>query len=63
MINPIHKIRDSYNATVSELKKCTWPNWHELWESTLVVIVSAIVLSLFVLVVDLAAGAVIQFVT
>lgn len=57
MWNPVEKIRDTYNATVAELKKCTWPTRDELKESTVVVIVSVIILSAFVFVVDrLAQG-------
>jgi preprotein translocase subunit SecE len=63
MINPIHKIREFYQATVTELKKCTWPSWPELWESTLVVIASAALLSLFVMVVDFAVRTLVRAVT
>ena len=63
MTNPIHKIRDFYNATVYELKKCTWPSWQELSESTVVVIVSAVLLSFFVFFVDYAVRTVIQLIT
>jgi len=63
MFNPIHKIRDFYGATVTELKKCTWPSWSELWESTLVVIISAALLSIFVMIIDFAVRAVVRTVT
>ena len=63
MRNPIHIIRDFYHSVVTELKKCSWPSWHELGESTVVVIVSALVLSLFVFVVDQAVRAMVRLVT
>jgi len=63
MVNPIHIIRDAYGDVVGELKKCTWPTWQELWESTVVVIVSALLLSFFVFVVDFAVRALVRMVT
>ena len=63
MKNPIHSVRDFYNSVVTELKKCSWPTWHELGESTLVVILSALVLSLFVFVVDYAVRTMVRLVT
>ncbi|MCF7854439.1 MAG: preprotein translocase subunit SecE [Candidatus Pacebacteria bacterium] len=63
MWNPIQKIRDFYNATMTELRKCTWPTWHELGESTILVIVSAALISIFVFVVDAVVTTVIRFVT
>lgn len=61
MFNPIHKIRDQYTDTVTELKKCSWPTWRELWESTVIVIISAAILSLFVFVIDFAVQIVIRW--
>lgn len=63
MWNPIEKITNTYNATVSELKKCTWPSWQELKESTVVVIVSVAIISVFVAGIDAAAGGLVSLVT
>ncbi len=63
MTNPIHKIRNFYTDTVTELKKCTWPTWNELWESTVVVIASSILLGLFVFVVDIMMRYLVQYLT
>lgn len=52
MFNPIQKIREHYHATVTELKKCSWPTWRELWESTVIVIISGAILSVFVMMID-----------
>jgi preprotein translocase SecE subunit len=63
MWNPIHKIRTIYHETVVELKKCTWPSWNELSESTVVVIASVAILSIFVALADWIAQALVQFLT
>lgn len=52
MKNPITLIKTLYDETVAELKKCTWPTRQELYESTLVVVSSLVIMSLFVFVAD-----------
>ncbi len=61
MQNPIHQIRDFYTQTVAELGKCTWPTRQELIESTMVVIVTVILLSLYVTGVDFLCTEVIKY--
>ena len=46
------KITEFINGVTKEMKKVTWPTKDELRESTTVVLVSTIVISLFVFVVD-----------
>ncbi|MFZ1731735.1 MAG: preprotein translocase subunit SecE [Bacteroidota bacterium] len=46
------KITDFINGVIKEMKKVTWPTKDELKDSTTVVLVSTIVLSLFVFVID-----------
>ena len=46
------KITEFINGVTKEMKKVTWPTKDELRESTVVVLVSTIVISLFVFVVD-----------
>ena len=63
MRNPIQQIRTLYHNVVIELKKCTWPTRAELVESTIVVIVSVILLSLFVALADGASQLLIGLLT
>jgi len=52
MKNPVAAITTLYNETMSEMRKCTWPTRHELYESTILVISSLIILSVVVTVAD-----------
>ena len=63
MFNPIEKITTVYHDTISELRKCTWPTWSELSDSTVAVIVSVAMLTTFVGITDWVARAVIQLLT
>ncbi len=63
MENPVAKIRGLYNETVVELKKCSWPTRQELYESTIVVISSLIILCLFVVIADFICEAAVRFIT
>ena len=46
------KIVNFVNGVTKEMKKVTWPTKDELKESTAMVLVSSIVISLFIFVVD-----------
>ena len=50
-------VRTFFDEVRQELKKCAWPTWGELKESTLVVVVSVIILTVFVGVSDLVLEA------
>lgn len=63
MANIIQRTKSFYHDTVGELKKCTWPTWNELWESTLVVIISSVMLSVFVFAMDALVRTVVRFAT
>ena len=63
MANPFEKISGIYKSIVNELTKCSWPTWEELYESTVLVITSSVLLSLFVLVVDLVISNIVKYVT
>ncbi|NMA43494.1 MAG: preprotein translocase subunit SecE [Oligosphaeraceae bacterium] len=52
MKNPIKAITTLYKETMSEMRKCTWPDRRELYESTVLVISFLIVLSVVVTVAD-----------
>ena len=41
-------MRAFFGEVRQELKKCSWPSWSELKESTLVVIFSVVLLGVFV---------------
>lgn len=57
------RVRRFLNSTVSELNKCTWPAKSELFESTVLVIVSIAALTVFVFVIDWIAVLVIKFIS
>lgn len=63
MVNPIEKITAVYHDTVAELRKCTWPGWNELVESTVVVIASLVIMAAFVGATDWVVRALIQLLT
>ena len=63
MQNPVHQIRSLYQQIVVELKKCTWPTRQELVESTVVVIISVAIITVFVSLIDLLTGYVIRWLT
>jgi preprotein translocase subunit SecE len=47
MKNPFRSTRIFFGEMIEELKKCTWPTKAELRDSTIVVVVAAIILGLF----------------
>ncbi len=49
-------LRTAYANIVAELKKCTWPTRQELTESTTVVLISVLLLSLYVWGLDAMSG-------
>lgn len=57
------KARTFINETIVELKKCSWPQREELYESTILVIVTVLILALFVALVDAVSGFVIEWLT
>ncbi|MBR6372174.1 MAG: preprotein translocase subunit SecE [Victivallales bacterium] len=63
MTNPITAIQKYYDETVVQLKKCTWPTKKELYESTIVVVSSLVLLAAFVMIVDWVSGFAVRFVT
>jgi len=63
MANPVERIRHFVHQVTSELKKCSWPQRKQLTESTVLVIVSVLMLSVFVAVVDQVSQLVIRYIT
>jgi preprotein translocase subunit SecE len=52
MKNPFSSVRVFARETWEELLKCTWPTWGELRDSTVVVIVAAVILGVFTAISD-----------
>jgi len=48
----IAKVRGFFEGVSEEMKKCNWPEREQLFESTIVVIVALIILSVYVAGVD-----------
>ena len=52
MKNPFRSTRIFFGEMVAELQKASWPTRHELWDSTVVVIVASALLGLFTSIAD-----------
>ena len=48
----VQRLRDYWNATMEELRKCAWPTWEVLKGSTVVVSMTILLLGAFCFVVD-----------
>ncbi len=59
----LRKFREFIIGTIGEVQKCTWPQKAELFESTVVVIVTMAILTSFVFVVDLISRYLINAIT
>lgn len=62
MRNPVHRIKQFYEETVQEVKKCSWPSRPELRESTTLVLLSVAILTAFVWLVDMAAQPAVRYI-
>lgn len=63
MTNPFRKIRLFYSETVLELKKASWPTRIELRDATIVVIIAALIIGVFVSIVDFSLFQVVSLFT
>lgn len=63
MTNPFRSIRIFTGEIVDELKKATWPTKVELRDSTIVVIVAAVILGVFTSISDFALYQVVDLLT
>ena len=63
MKNPFSSVRIFVGEMVDELKKATWPTRAELRDSTIVVIVAAVLLGLFTSISDFALYQVVDLFT
>ena len=57
------RIREFILETVAEMKRCTWPDRHQLLESTILVVVVMLLLACFVAGVDELARLMIKMLT
>lgn len=63
MKNPFRSTRIFFGEMVGELKKASWPNGKELRDSTIVVIIAAIILGIFTSISDFALYQVVDLLT
>ena len=63
MSNWLTKTRKFIAGTLDELQKCKWPSREELFHSTIVVIVTIAVITIFVACVDFASQKIIRILT
>jgi preprotein translocase subunit SecE len=63
MKNPFRSIRIFLGEIVDELKKASWPTWSELRDSTIVVIVAAVILGVFTSITDFSLYQVVDLFT
>ena len=57
------RLRNYWNGTMEELKKCAWPTWDELKGSTVVVTISIILMGGFFYAVDAVFAYVVRFIS
>ena len=57
------QLRNYVLETREELRKCTWPSWHELKGSTVVVMISILILGAFTVSVDFLLTLVVRWMT
>ena len=59
----MNKIASYLKESYKELtEKVTWPNWEELQQSTMIVLVSTLVITAIISLMDFAAGGALKFV-
>ncbi len=63
MKNPFRSTRIFFVEMVDELKKATWPTRKELFDSTIVVIVAAVILGIFTSISDFSLYQVVDLFT
>ena len=62
MASIVERTRDFTQEVIDELKKVTWPDWPQLKNSTLVVIVFVIIVSLIIFLMDLVVRNILDFI-
>jgi len=59
----IVRLRNYWNATMEELRKCAWPTWEELKGSTVVVSITILLLGAFCYLVDTVFYQLVRFIS
>jgi len=62
MASIVSRTRDYTQQVADEIRKVTWPDWPQLKNSTLVVIVFVVIVSLIIFVMDLVVRGVLGFI-
>jgi preprotein translocase subunit SecE len=62
MASIMSRTRDYTEQVVEEIKKVTWPDWPQLKNSTLVVIVFVVIVSLIIFLMDVVVRNVLGFI-
>jgi preprotein translocase subunit SecE len=62
MASIIQRTRSFTQEVTDEIKKVTWPDWPQLKNSTLVVIVFVVIVSLIIFLMDLVVRGVLGFI-
>lgn len=58
----MNKIANYFKESYKELtEKVTWPNWTQLQQSTMIVLVATLVVTAFVSLIDFGAGSLLKF--
>jgi preprotein translocase subunit SecE len=52
-------IKDSYNEL---LDKVTWPNWQQLQQSTMIVLIATLIITAIIWVLDFGSNSVLKFI-
>jgi len=63
MSNPIQAIQNYYEGTVEQLKKCSWPSKKELYDSTIVIVFTMVLSTVFVMVTDWLCELLVRLIT
>jgi len=59
----MNKIQSYFSDSYKELmEKVTWPNWQQLQQSTMIVLVATLVITAIVWVLDLGSSSVLKFI-
>ncbi|MBU9889083.1 MAG: preprotein translocase subunit SecE [Candidatus Omnitrophica bacterium] len=57
-----NKVVNYFQETQQELKKVTWPTWNEVWQATVVVIITTFLTTAFIAAVDFCISSLLRLV-
>ncbi len=62
-ISPVNKVTNYFKESYKELmEKVTWPSWSELQQSTVIVLVATLLITLLVGVMDVFSNGILKFI-